>query len=111
MRSLVAKAAGKYSHVPRTSRKSAWFAGEGHFPAASGLSPGAMTGVRHRNVRFARRTGPGRPGVRRTLRLRLGPVVADADVDGKRRVEVVCAAHFRAHELLHLRDLDLGYLE
>ena len=43
--------------------------------------------------------------------LRFVPVVADADVDGQRRVERIGAAHLLADEIAHGRSLHLGDLE
>src|SRR5206468_10228874 len=48
---------------------------------------------------------------RKPLGLRFGPVVADADVDGERRVERIGADHLGADELAHSGDLGVGHLE
>src|SRR5581483_7325784 len=45
------------------------------------------------------------------LALRVGPVLADADVDRERRVELVGADHLRAHELLHRAHLGVRHFE
>src|SRR5262249_13051983 len=50
-------------------------------------------------------------GEARPSALRFGPVVARADVDRQRRVEVVRAAHLGAYEIAHLRELGVGHLE
>ena len=44
-------------------------------------------------------------------RLRLGPVVAEADVHGQRRIERVGAYHLLAHELADGGHLRIGNLE
>src|SRR5947209_2153494 len=63
-----------------------------------------------REARFA--AWPGSPlSNPRLSGLRLSPVVAGADIDGKRRVEVVRAAHLRPHEVTNLRDLRVRNLE
>ena len=43
--------------------------------------------------------------------LRVGPVVANTNVDGERRIERERAAHLRAYEFLDRRDLVVGNLE
>src|SRR5262245_53359300 len=48
---------------------------------------------------------------RRRSGLGFGPVVADSDIDGERRVERVRAAHLLADELAHGRDLRLRHVE
>ena len=92
MRSWEAKAAAKYSHVGITHRRcrTDW---------RSGRNGGRRSG--------------GASARRRSRAEGLGPrpVVADADVDRQRRVEVVGTAHLGPHELAHLRDLGLGDLE
>ena len=45
------------------------------------------------------------------LRLRLGPVVADAHVDRERRIQRVRADHLLADEVAHRGHLGLGHLE
>ena len=45
------------------------------------------------------------------LALRLAPVVAGADVDGQRRVELVGGAHLLADELFHRRQLRVRHLQ
>src|SRR4051794_20774451 len=86
------------------------------------LRPGLKTGLVRRSVQVTVELAPiaesqswtdaaiGFPR-RCDLRLRLGPVVADTDVHGELRVEVVRAAHLSAHEVAHLRYLRLRHLE
>src|SRR5438128_2155101 len=49
--------------------------------------------------------------VRPALGLGLGPVLADADVDGEGRVERIRAAHLLSDEVAYLARLGLGHLE
>src|SRR3982751_4126637 len=41
----------------------------------------------------------------------LGPVVADTDVHGQRRIEIIRADHLAAHDLLHLLHLRVRHLQ
>src|ERR671914_188933 len=78
-------------------------------PALSGIPPRGLSAKRTSGAGFPRYP----PGVdeARPLRLRFVPILADTDVHSQRRIEVVGAAHLRAHELACVRDLGLGNLE
>ncbi len=43
--------------------------------------------------------------------LRFPPILADADVDGERRIQRIRAGHLVAHELLHRPELRVRHLE